>query len=270
VDDGFNIKAQGNIEVYGTVGKCVLDSEGDIIVSLGIMGRDEGYVHAGKSLWAKFIQNTTVDVEEFVIVADGIINSQVTANRKILLQGKRAAIIGGHLFATEEISAKNIGSNGGGSETILEVGYDPRAKRHLDELTDKQAQLIRELDEVELNISTLENMKKVRRTLPHDKEENLQKLIVRKEEITADSEKMTDEIQKIQQHLKELKVIGKISASGTVYAGVKVYVRDVKDEVRADVRSVTFYYEDGFVRRGKYEAPNSSDMKRVPDGYSSN
>ena len=80
---------------------------------------------------------------------------------------------------------------------------------------------------------------------------------------------MTSEIQEIQQHLRDLKVVGKVKASGTVYAGVKVYVRDVVDEVRSDVKSVTFYYENGFARRGKYEPPSVEDIK-APDGYSTN
>ena len=58
------------------------------------MGKDKGFVKAGKSLWAKFIQNSTVEAEEFIIVQDGIINSTVTANKKVLVQGKRASIIG--------------------------------------------------------------------------------------------------------------------------------------------------------------------------------
>ena len=160
VDDGFNIKASGNIEVYGTVGKSILEADGDIVVSQGILGRDEGYVRAGRSLWAKFIQNTKVDVEEYIIVAEGIVNSHVTSNKKILVQGKRASIMGGHVFATEEIYTKNLGSPGGGSETIIEVGYDPRSKRRLTELQEKQAVLIRELDEIELNLQTLENTKR--------------------------------------------------------------------------------------------------------------
>ncbi|MCQ2612912.1 MAG: FapA family protein [Treponemataceae bacterium] len=270
VDDGFKVKASGNIEVYGTVGKSILEADGDVIVSLGIMGRDEGYIRAGKSLWAKFIQNTQVDVEEYIIVTDGIINSQVTCNKKILLQGKRAAIIGGHLFATEEIHSKTIGSNGGGSETVLEVGYDPKAKRHLDELMDRQTALAKELDELDLNISTLENQKKIRKNLSPEKTENLAKLTLRKNEVIAESEEISEEIQQIQAHLRELKVIGKISASGTVYAGVKLYIRDVKEEIRADVKSVTFFYENGFVRHGKYEPPTAEDMKRAPDGYSTN
>ncbi|MCM1321108.1 MAG: FapA family protein [Bacteroides sp.] len=270
VDDGFSVKASGNIEVYGTVGKSLLDADGDIVVSQGVMGRDEGSIRCGKSLWAKFIQNTTVEVEDYIIVSDSIVNSNVVSNKKILVQGKRAAIIGGHLFATEEIYAKNIGSAGGGSETVLEVGYDPRAKRRLNELTDKQNELVKELDEVDLNIQTLENTKKVRRTLPHDKEESLAAMTVRKNEIIEETDVILEEIEQIQQHLRELKVIGKVSASGTVYAGVKVYVRDEKDEVRTDTKSVTFFYEDGFVRRGKYEAPSEEDTKRVPDGYSAN
>ena len=269
VDDGFNVKASGNIEVYGTVGNSQIEADGDIIVSLGIMGRDEGTIKCGRSLWAKFIQNTKVDVEENIIVADGIINSNVTCNKRIILQGKRAAIIGGHLFATEEINAKTIGSNGGGSETILEVGYDPRKKQRLDALQARQAEVVHELEEVNLNMSTLENQKQMRKSLPQDKEEALGLLYRKKGDLMDETESIAAEIQEIQDYLRELKAIGKISASGTVYPGVKLYIRDVKEDVRAEVKSVTYYLENGFVRQGKYE-PVSDDVRRTPDGYSAN
>ncbi|MCR5290081.1 MAG: FapA family protein [Treponema sp.] len=268
VDDGFDIKASGNIEIYGTVGKCHLEAEGDIIVSQGIFGRDEGVITTQKSLWAKFIQSTKCDVGEYVIVSDSIMNSEVTAMKRIILQGKKAQITGGHLFATEEICAKNIGSPGGGTETILEVGIDPKAKQRLNELQEMQVMLMRELEEVELNISTLENQKKVRRSLPKEKEESLEKLIERQMKIKGDSDDMSKEIQSIQDRLRELKVVGKVKCAGMVYGGVKVYVREVLDDVRAEVKAVTFYYEDGFVRRGKYEEPSVEDIK-APDGYSS-
>lgn len=269
VDDGFNVKASGNIEVYGTVGNSQIEADGDIIVSLGIMGRDEGTVKCGRSLWAKFIQNTTVEVEENVIVADGIINSNVTCNKRIILQGKRAAIIGGHLFATEEINAKSIGSNGGGSETVLEVGFDPRKKQRLDDLQARQAEVQHELEEVNLNMSTLENQKQMRKTLPQDKEEALGLLYRKKGDLMDETDSIAAEIQEIQDYLRELKVIGKVSASGTVYPGVKLYIRDVKEDIRTEIKSVTFYLENGFVRQGKYE-PVSDDVKRTPDGYSAN
>ena len=270
VEDGFSIKASGNIEVGGAVGKCVLEADGNIVVNQGIMGRDEGFIKAGKSLWAKFIQNTKVEVEEYVVVQDAIMNSDITSNKKILLVGKNAKIIGGHLFATEEIHAKVIGSSGGGSETVLEVGFDPRAKKRLLDLQERQSGIIKELDNLDLDISTLENMKKVRKSLPGDKEENLKKLKKRHDEISIESEQMTEEIQQIQQHLRELKVIGKISVANTIYAGVKIYIRDVKEDIRTDEKAVTFVLENIFVRHNKYEPLSQEDAKRVPDGYSAN
>ena len=123
------------------------------------------------------------------------------------------------------------------------------------------------LDDLELNIATLENMKKVRKSLPKEKEESLINLNEQKNEILEENVQYNAEIEKIQARLRELKNIGKVYVAGTVYSGVKIYVRDEKDEVRADAKSVTFFYENGFVRRGKYEQPNLEDIKG-PEGYS--
>ncbi|MDD5790193.1 MAG: FapA family protein [Spirochaetia bacterium] len=267
VEDGYNVKASGNIEVNGEVGASTLESDGDIIVSHGIVGRDECKILCGGSLWAKFIQNSRVEVEENVIVQDSIMNCEVSAQHRIILQGKRAQITGGHLFATETVLAKNIGSAGGGTETVIEVGIDPRAKHRLEDLREMQEKALKELDELELNIQTLENTKKVRRVLPAEKEESLKRFNLRKNELSRENDEFNKEIEEILAHLRELKNIGKVYVSGTVYAGVKIFVRDEKDEVRANVKSVTFYYDEGFVRRGKYEKPDFEDVKG-PEGYS--
>ncbi len=269
VEDGFDIKADGNIEVYGTVGNCTLEAKGDIVISQGVMGRDEGKIITPKSVWARFIQNANVDAGEYVVVNDNIMNSHIMAMKKILVKGKRASVIGGNLFATEEISAKNIGSPGGGVETSLAVGFDPKAKARLIELQEMEATLVKELEEVDLNISTLENTKKVRKMLPKDKEDNLKKLIQRKAEITDEVNTMSAEMQEIEARLRELKVVGRVNASGTVYAGTKIFVRDEKDEVKNDTKAVSFYYENGFVRRGKFDASQVTQDVRGPDGYSS-
>ena len=99
VQEGYKVEAT-NIEVNGIVDKSRLEATGNIIVRQGIFGKGEGYIKAGKSLWAKFINDTTVEVEENVIVSDSIVNSSVTAMKNIVLRGKKAQIIGGHLMAT--------------------------------------------------------------------------------------------------------------------------------------------------------------------------
>ena len=265
VQEGYKVEAT-NIEVNGIVDKSRLEATGNIIVRQGIFGKGEGYIKAGKSLWAKFINDTTVEVEENVIVSDSIVNSNVTAMKNIVLRGKKAQIIGGHLMATEEICARKVGSPGGGTETILEVGVDPRAKKRLEELQNMQAKATKEYENCDLDIQTLEQQKKLRKKLPQEKEEKLKTLKERCEQITEELEKMTDEINKIQEHLRDLKAIGKVKVEGDVYAGVKIYIRDVLDEVKIDTKGVTFYYDKAFSKRGAYEPPSLSEEQ--PDGYS--
>ena len=265
VQEGYKVEAT-NIEVNGIVDKSRLEATGNIIVRQGVFGKGEGYIKAGKSLWAKFINDTTVEVEENVIVSDSIVNSNVTAMKNIVLRGKKAQIIGGHLMATEEICARKVGSPGGGTETILEVGVDPRAKKRLEELQNMQAKATKEYENCDLDIQTLEQQKKLRKKLPQEKEEKLKTLKERCEQISEELEKMTDEINKIQEHLRDLKAIGKVKVEGDVYAGVKIYIRDVLDEVKIDTKGVTFYYDKAFSKRGPYEPPALTEDQ--PDGYS--
>lgn len=269
VEEGYKVEAT-NIEVNGIVDKSRLEATGNIIVRQGIYGKGEGYVKAGKSLWAKFINDTTVEVEENVIVTDSIVNSNVTAMKNILVKGKKAQIMGGHLLATEEICAKNIGSPGGGTETILEVGIDPRAKKRLEELQKKQADSTKDYEKYELDVQNLEQQKKLRKKLSQEKEDKLNSYKQTLEQISNDLEEMTKEIETIQAHLRELKVVGKVKAEGTVYAGVKIYIRDVLDEVKMDTKSVTFYYDKSFSKRGPYEPPSLTSQEEQPDGYTTN
>ncbi len=266
VEDGFSVKASGNIEVKGTVGRAELDAEGDIVVSQGIAGKGDGSIRAGKTIWSKFIENCHVEAGEFVIVSDGIINSQVSANRKILCQGKRAAIIGGTLSAAEEIHAKTFGSFGGAGETVLNVGFDPRSKDRLDALQLNKLNAEKELDEVQLNFTTLSNMKKQKKDFPEDKEAALKKYGERQYILQTELEEIEIEITHIQEYLNTLKTKGRVSASVKVFAGVRIVIRDVTEEVRSDCKATTFFLENGLIRYGKYQGLDD-DMKRVPSGY---
>jgi uncharacterized protein (DUF342 family) len=218
-------------------------------------------------LWAKFINDATVEVEENVIVLDSIVNSNITAMKNILVRGKKAQIIGGHLLPTEEICAKKIGSPGG-VETVLEVGIDPRAKKRLLELQKQEADSSKEAENISLDIQTLEQQKKLRKRLSQEKETKLTSIRQRYKILASELEEMNNEIESIQSHLRELKAVGKVKVEDTVYAGVKIYVRDVLDEVKIDTKKVTFFYDKSFSKRGDYEPPSMTIEE--PDGYTTN
>ncbi|MCX7949666.1 MAG: FapA family protein [Treponemataceae bacterium] len=266
VEDGFSVKAAGNIEVHGTVGKAELDAEGDIIVHQGIAGKGSGLIRAGRSIWSRFIENAIVEAGNMVVVSDGIINSKVVAEKRIICQGKRANIVGGHLRATEEINAKVLGSPVSGTETICEVGFDPKAKEKLDNLVARKEALEKQLDEIELNLRTLINIKKQRKSLPEDKEAYLQELGERRQFILKDLGDIKEEITTTQQYLQALQSRGRVSAASKVFPGVKIIIRDVREDVKSEYRAVTFVLENNLIRVTKYEEPDE-EAKRGPDGY---
>ena len=266
VEDGFDVKASGDIDIGGTVGKSKIEADGNIILHQGVFGKNEGSIRCGKSLWAKFIQEMTVDVEENLIATDSLMNCNITAMKNIVVYGKKAQITGGNLFATEEICARTLGSPGGGATTTLTVGVDPRAKKRLDELQEQQSKLTLELENLQLEIDNLENIKKTRKKLPVDKETRLNADTNRKNAIISENHDLTKEINELQEHLRELKAIGRVKVEGTTYPGTKIYVRDALDEVQTEVTSCTFYYENTMAQRGKYEPPQL-DVSKGPEGY---
>jgi uncharacterized protein (DUF342 family) len=269
VEDGFFVKAAGNIEVNGSVGKSDLQAEGDIIIHQGINGKGEGRIHAGKSLWARFIQNSNIQSGDMVVASDGIINSNIVADNRIICQGKRASIMGGKLRAGEEINAKTLGNPTSGTETVCEVGYDPKSKEELERLQMEKDNANKLLDEMKPNILTLTNLKQQKRTLPDDKETMLQDLITKREMLTTDLKKIDEGIKKIQEYLNSLKARGRVSASQKIYPGVKIIIRDVREEVHAEHKAASFILEGGLIRATKYEEPDDRS-KKGPDGYTTN
>lgn len=269
VEEGYKVEAT-NIEIGGNVDPSTLIATENIIVRQGIHGKGVGYIKAGKSLWAKFIDQTNVEVEENVIVYDYIMNSNVTAMKNIVLRGKRAQINGGHLLATEEICARYIGSSGGGTETILEVGIDPRSKIRLVELQKQQQIKSSKYSTNELDIQNLEQTKQVRKRLPQEKLDKLNSLKNDNKILAEELEEINSEIDSIQAHLRDLKAVGKVKVEGTVYAGVKIYVRDLLDEIKMDIKNITFSYDKGFPtpKHTSYEPP--SIKQEEIDPYATN
>jgi len=263
VEAGFSVKAAGNIEVKGTVEKADLDAEGDIIVHQGITGKHSGLIRAGRSIWARFIENSIIEAGNMVVVSDGIVNSEVDAFRKIICQGKRAHVVGGRLRSTEEINVKILGSGASGTETICEVGIDPKTKERFARLNSQKMEMVKKLDEVQRNLQSLIKIKRQRKALPEEKEEALMDLMDKRKIFSEDLEKVNEELKEVEEILEKISVRGKVSASDKVYPGVKVVIKDAVMDVHSEYRGVTFVLENSLIRAVKYEEPDE-EAKRGP------
>ena len=257
VEDGYSVTAQGKIEVAGYVGKANLNAGGDIVVSRGINGGEGGefgHISAGKSIWSSFIQNAQAEAGEFVIVSAGIVNSDVVAQKKVLCKGRRAKIVGGHVRASEEVNAVIIGSPGG-SETIIEVGFDPKAREEIEVLTEQRSALEKERDTVDKNLQGLKRQVRMqRKRLSREKEQLFEELRLRHNELHKKLTAVDEEIAKKQEYLDSLLMHGKVSAQKKVLAGTVLRIRDVEYVVKDSYEnSVTFILEDEYIRTVKYQ-----------------
>jgi len=209
-------------------------------------------VKAGQNVWSKFIQNGTVDAGNFIITSDGIVHSNVTAERKILCRGKRAKIIGGHIRAAEEINAATLGALGVG-ETVLEVGSDPKVKAELVELLENKTQQENELNEVLLNLQGLQKLINIRKKLSPEKMAVFTEQKDKAQALQKELARMGELIQKKQDYLDSLQLMGRVSVSGTVFAGVRVIIKDVEMEVTRDYNSKTFVRDGAAIKLAPYQ-----------------
>jgi uncharacterized protein (DUF342 family) len=170
----------------------VLEADGDIIISQGFMGKGEGLIRAGKSIYAKFIENAKkVDAAEGVYVQDGIMNSFIDATKEVTCVGKRGTIVGGRIRAGELLKSKVIGSVANVS-TIIEVGIDPKKRQRLDELNERRDKAYKELEPINANLNNLENIRKSNKALLDKIEEASYNGIVKKF-VSSDEKKLFNE-----------------------------------------------------------------------------
>lgn len=263
VEDNFNITAEGNIEIKGSVGKCRLEAKGNITVSQGIMGKDEAYIKAGECLYAKFIQQVSkVEVGDSVYVQDAIMQSYVDATREICCVGKRATIVGGDLRAGETIKSGTIGSMSG-TETIIEVGIDPKKRQELMEAVAEQEAAYKKLEEVQVNFSGLQNLRKqMRDKFPKEKEEIYKNLSEEINHLNDVIKKMEVVIGELNQYLAMLKGKGSVIATKIVYPQVKIYIKNSMLPIRTEYKKIQFILEHEEVNAIQYVEEKKEDEKK--------
>jgi uncharacterized protein (DUF342 family) len=118
------------------------------------------------------------------------------------------------------------------------------------------------LEEVDLNIKTLETLLKVQKKLPPEKAQYLTEQSEKRSALLRQLEETTHEIATIGAHLASLNTIGKISASERVYPGVKLAIKNAALAVRTEFKFVTFFLQAGEVKVTKYEAFDEGLMRR--------
>lgn len=248
VQPGFSVKAEGNVEIFGTISGGIVEGK-NVVIKMGIQGMHRGYVKAKENVVAKFIENATVHAGVDIVVSDVVLHSRITAGKKVLVEGRRGLITGGTVMAGEEIRAKIVGTQMSTS-TELEVGVNPA-------LREEYQHIRREMKKVEINLEQAQKALNILRsmdqhTMSPEKREMLLKLTKAQFHLVGQAETMRTRMAAIEEEFEEMRT-GRIKVADIMYPGVKVVVGTLVKPIRDVLKFVSLYAEDGEIKIGTFK-----------------
>ena len=247
VQPGFTVKADGNVEIYGSISGGIVEGK-NIIIKMGIQGMHRGYVKAKENVIAKFIENATVHAGMDIMVSDVVLHSQISAGKKILVEGRRGLIVGGTVMAGEEIRAKVVGTHMN-TVTSLEVGVNPMLREEYRHVRTEIKTVEINLDKAKKALSMLKSMEQS--TMSADKREMLLKLTKAQFHLVGQGETMRNRMAVIQCELAGM-LEGRIKVADVIYPGVRVVVGTLIKPIGEILKFTSLYAEDGEIKIGTF------------------
>ncbi len=259
VEDNFQVKASGHVEIYGTVQKASIEADGDIIIRQGVTGRGEAKIESTTgNIVSKFLQDAVIITDKDVIVQEVIMNCDVSAGGKIVCKGKKANIIGGKLKAGVLIAAKNIGSPSNPTTELI-VGVNPKFIKQIEEFQKKILDTKDSLDSLSKTYKTLkarqesdpEGFSEDHLSYSKKLESGVKKLEKRISEYNV-------EIQKINEQMETVGDQGKVFFEKKMFGGVSVRIKNAEPyKVKNEIQSKTLFLSEGKIQMKPFSDPDS-------------
>jgi uncharacterized protein (DUF342 family) len=237
------IEATGNITVNGSVEAATLIAGKDVLLCNGMQGNHRGYIFAKGDVSAKFFEQTTI-VSKGNINANSILNCELNANKKIVVSGKRGAIVGGKCRAVELISASVIGNTAETSTSVV-IGMGREFFDTVMTIDDTLSKLRCEIDLLDSKLYKIteklednqsSSMIRVRNEIMKEKIEKSAKY--------NEQFKLKEEI--INQ--KERSLEGRVIVSGRVFPNTNVSINGITNTLRDIYRNVTLFKKEDEIK----------------------
>lgn len=144
---GFSVRSMGSITVDGVVEACSIEAGRDLTVVKGIVGNEQAVIRAQRSIYTKYLENSCVYARDS-LQADCIVNCEVYSDGVVQARTGRGTIIGGRVWAAQEVSASTVGTQ---SEvpTAICLGGLPCEEFERDVLVREIAEYEAQLDKLE-------------------------------------------------------------------------------------------------------------------------
>lgn len=243
VPTGYEVRAGGDVKIYGLVEGAYIEAGGNVIVSGGIAGANRGKVIAGGNIQASYLNQAWLQAGQDVFAESSILNSKVVASGSIMC--KNAVVVGGSLSAGRDIHIKELG-NKLFTKTILHAGFDPI-------LNEKEKQLKTEIEEATENLKKIRNIEarlldNARRvgSLPEEMRAMLQKQQATKQFLESQIPILHGQLQELEEERHD-QLTASVYVYETVFPNVFINFGKYARHTQTKYSFVKFYYFEGDV-----------------------
>ncbi|MCR4587770.1 MAG: FapA family protein, partial [Lachnospiraceae bacterium] len=243
---GVTIRCGRNVDIRGTCEAADIFAGGDVILQRGILGGSKGKISAHGNVMADFIENAHIECGGSV-KSNSIINSDISAEGKVVITGKSGAIYGGRIHALLSIEANIIG-NESYVQTIVHAGYEVDTYEKYLRFNRMETTLATSLDKLTEQLKILLKDKR--------KPENRNNTILdsKIESLNISKNKFQDQLEQTKKDKALFAEIlekgrgGKIMCIGKIYPGVTIGIGAMKMPVEDVMTSTKFYDDNGALR----------------------
>jgi uncharacterized protein (DUF342 family) len=243
VRDGFKVEAKGNIQVNGSVEGAILESQADIILRGGIRGQGRAKLEAGGNFTARFVEKAHVKAQDTIRISEAAMHSTLEAGTRVLVEGGRGWLVGGTVSAGEEIRARTIGSKIG-TNTELEVGYNPQNREQLQKVQAQLDELSKQLESVFQAIRLADKGLLSKGASEEQRDKIYIKLRKTEEGLSAKIRELEEEKHQLELSVEQLNK-GAVRASEIIHPGVRVTIGKVTYLVRDEISHSSLQVNEG-------------------------
>lgn len=248
VEQGFKVKATGDIEIRGSINGAEVTGR-NVYISGGITGADRVKVFAEHDVRTAFAENALIEAGNDVYISDIAYHSQIRAGKRIVMEDKHGQITGGHVVAGEEISVKVIG-NDAFVVTRVSVGVDPTLQKEYQDLKKSYKESKRRLTQITQTLNTLSKIDINK--LPQARVEMITQLTRSQFPLAGQIKRDEKRILEIEALLANMKN-GRIKVSDTIFPGTRLSVNNMLKNIQSEYKHCTiFLNSEGEVEVGAY------------------
>lgn len=247
VEQGFTVKATGDVEIGGAVAGGSVEGN-NIYINGGVQGMNGGKVIARGNISASFAENAELEAGRDIHILDVALHSTLIAGGRIVLEGKRGVITGGAISAGEEIRAQIIG-NAANVITKISVGQNPMLQREYKMIAAELVEDRKRLDAIKKNLGVLEKIDIMK--LPKERIDQINKLTRAQFPLAKEIKRKTKRLEELDEEIVRMGNC-KVRVRDTIHAGVRMSINSVLKYFQTSHSCCSFYADEDVIKTGPY------------------